>query len=87
MRKSEYEYGRADGMADGIAVGRAEGKAEGRAEGKAESIIELLKRYGEVPEQLYQKISEEKDEEILLQWLIISASVKSIEEFAEKMNG
>lgn len=62
---------------DGIAVGIAKGKAEG--------VVELLEDYGSVPEQLVEKILEQKDVDVLKKWLKLAAKVTSIEEFAEKM--
>ena len=36
--------------------GRAEGEARGRVEGKADSIIKLLAKYGDIPEEVQSKI-------------------------------
>ena len=48
--------GRAEGEARGRAEGRAEGRARGRVEGKADSIIKLLAKYGDIPEEVQSKI-------------------------------
>lgn len=65
---------------------RAEGKAEGRAEGKAEAIIEILRAYGEVSENLSGRIMSEKDKETLKRLLRCAVASKSISEFESKMN-
>lgn len=60
---------------------RAEGKAEGKVEGKAESILELLEEVGEISAKLRQTIMEQKDLEILKNWLKKAAQVQTVEEF------
>ncbi len=65
---------------------RIEGIAEGKAEGKAESIIEILEEIGSIPDFLKQKISEQKDINILNKWVKLSARAETIDEFIEKMN-
>lgn len=64
---------------------RAEGKAEGRTEGKVESILELLEETGVIPDSLKQIILSQKDMDILNKWLKLSANVKTIDEFMEKI--
>ncbi len=71
---------------EGIAEGKAEGIAEGKAEGKAESIIEILEEIGSIPDFLKQKISEQKDINILNKWVKLLARAETIDEFIEKMN-
>ncbi len=65
---------------------RIEGKAEGIAEGKAGSIIEFLEEIGSIPDFLKQKISEQKDINILNKWVKLSARAETIDEFIEKIN-
>ena len=65
---------------------RIEGIAEGKAEGKAESIIEILEEIGSIPDFLKQKISEQKDINILNKWVKLSARAETIDEFIEKIN-
>ena len=65
--------------------GREEGRQEGR-EGMAEAIIVFLSKYGEVPDTLSEKINEEKDMEVLKQWIKLSVEVESIEEFISKIS-
>lgn len=60
---------------------KAEGRAEGRAEGKAEAVIDLLSDLGMVPDELREKILEEKNLNILRVYLKKAAAAKSIEEF------
>ena len=63
-------------------------KAEGREEGRQdqiEIILEFLEERGKVPEELEEKIWSQKQPDILRKWLKLSARVKSVEEFEEKM--
>ena len=57
----------------------------GLTEGISETIIEFLSEYGAVPEELKERICNEKDTSILKQWNKLSARVSSIEEFVERM--
>lgn len=56
-----------------------------RAEGKAESVIELLQEIGPIPEQLQERIINEKDMSLLLKWLKLAAKSESIQQFEENM--
>ena len=60
LMDEEFNKGRAEGeargRAEGEARGRAEGEARGRVEGKADSIIKLLAKYGDIPEEVQSKI-------------------------------
>ena len=49
--------------------------------------MELLGEYGEVPQVLKDKIMEQKDIEVVRRWLKLAASVSSIEEFVDKIEG
>ncbi|MCF2669435.1 hypothetical protein [Faecalicatena contorta] len=68
---------------------RAEGKAEGIAEGKAEAVLEMLLELmndlGEIPDELRNRITSEKDLETLKKWLRLAARSESLDEFLEKM--
>ena len=92
-----YEDGKEDGIAEGKTIGIAEGKKVGIAEGKkvgiaegktigtAESILELLSDKGEIPEEIRETISGEKDLERLKNWLKLAVKVESVEEFWGEM--
>lgn len=54
---------------------------EEKAEGKAEDVIDLLSDLGMVPDELREKILEEKNLNILRAYLKKAAAAKSIEEF------
>lgn len=54
------------------------------ARGKADDVLLLLKRKGAVPADLEKEILEERDIEVLQNWLISAAEVKSIDEFMER---
>ena len=61
-----------------------EERAEGKAEGKAESILELFEDES-VPENLKERILNEKDLSILKRWHKLAARAASIEEFMSQM--
>ena len=60
-------------------------RAEGRAEGRAESILTLLEEKGEIPESLREIIMDEKNVEILGNWIKLAAKADSIDQFLEMM--
>ena len=68
---------------------RAEGKAEVIAEGKAEAVLEMLlelmSNLGEIPDELRNRITSEKDLETLKKWHRLAARSESLDEFLEKM--
>ena len=76
------EYMKWDAM---IFYERRDAKNEGKIEGKIEGILELLSDYGEITEDLKEKIAQETDLEKLSSWLKLAAKVNSLEEFAKKM--
>ena len=67
------------------AEGREEGRAEGRAEGRVDAligvIISLLEEKGVIPEELKDRIKNEKDVDVLEQWVKLAAKTQSIEQF------
>ena len=48
--------------------------------------MDLLSDYGTVSEELYKRITEEQDIEVLKKWNKLSARVKSIDEFEKKID-
>ena len=68
---------------------RAEGKAEGIAEGKTEAVLEMLLELmndlGEIPDELRNRITSEKDLETLKKWHRLAARSESLDELLEKM--
>lgn len=64
---------------------KKQGRLEGQLEGKIDSIYILLTKKGTVTAELREKLSAEKNTEKLDQWIALAAQVKSVEEFAEKM--
>ena len=81
VRKDEYEKG----LQEGIEKGQKVGHQEGIIAGKAEDILELLEDIGTIPNELRERISNEKDIVKLNQWLKQAAKAESIEEFMSKM--
>ncbi len=57
---------------------------QGVIESKIDDVLLLLKRKGAVPADLEKEILEESDIEVLQNWLISAAEVKSIDEFIER---
>ena len=64
---------------------RAEGKAEGKTEAVLEMLLELMNDLGEIPDELRNRITSEKDLETLKKWLRLAARSESLDEFLEKM--
>ena len=65
VRKDEYEKGLQEGLEKGIEQGIEKGIEEGREEGfsagKADAILELLEDIGTIPEEIRERIHNEKD--------------------------
>ena len=74
-----------DERAEGKAEGIAEGKAEGKMEAVLEMLLELMKDLGEIPDELRNRITSEKDLETLKKWHRLAARSESLDEFLEKM--
>ena len=64
---------------------RQEGYEDGKTEGKAEDILELLEELGDIPKEICDKISAEKDLQQLKKWVKLAAKSNTIAQFAEKM--
>ncbi len=62
-----------------------DGQREGTALGEAKSILKLLEDYGDISEELQERIFSEHDENILNKWLRLAAKVSSMDEFVAKM--
>lgn len=60
-------------------------RAEGKAEGKAESILELLEELAPVPEELREKIMNERNIQTLTKWVKQAVKAESVEQFQENM--
>lgn len=56
-----------------------------RAEGKAESILKFLEDVGGVPEELRKTIMEQRDLEMLDDWMKLAAKADSAEQFAKEI--
>ena len=66
-------------------TGRKEGLQEGESIGMINYLTMLLKNFGEVPESLQKRISEEKNLETLNLWFQLAIQADSLEEFISKM--
>ncbi len=60
-------------------------KAEGKAEGQAEYILDLLEDLGTVPEDLKNRIMQERNTDTLRKWHKVAARAATLEEFEEKI--
>ena len=65
-------------------AGRTEGVVKGIVKGRVDSILELLSELGEIPEDLQERISVEKDPDVLKSYLKIASASETIEEFRRK---
>lgn len=59
----------------------AEGRELGWTEGQISSILELLSYLGEVPEEIREEVSAEKDPETLKQYLRQASAAKNMADF------
>ena len=75
----------AKGLAEGIAEGIAQGVSLGLAKGVARMVVTFLSEKGTVPELLEDKITSEKDVEVLENWGKLAVKVSSVKEFEEQM--
>ena len=60
-------------------------RAEGKAEAVLEMLLELMNDLGDIPDELRNRITSEKDLETLKKWLRLAARSESLDEFLEKM--
>ncbi|HBI63266.1 MAG TPA: hypothetical protein DDY31_19000 [Lachnospiraceae bacterium] len=60
-------------------------RSEGKAEGKAEDVLVFLGRKGEVPSDVESAIRAQTDTEVLTEWLLLAANVKTVGEFQEQI--
>ena len=64
---------------------REEGRKEGRLEGQIQSIFDLLEELGQIPEELRNRIENERDSVILRSCLKKAADVTSIDQFQKEI--
>lgn len=62
-----------------------DGKNEGKVEGKIECIFEALENLGAIPENIREKIKQEKNLSILSSWHRLAVKSDSIEQFIRQM--
>ena len=60
-------------------------RAEGRVEGMSDGILNLLGDMGNISDEVRNRIKNEKNLDILTEWLKIAAKAGSIEEFLNKI--
>lgn len=82
--KSKREGGKID-MCQAVTELMEESKAEGRAEGRAGLVLDLLKRIGQISDELFQRIMQERDTEVLCNWATLAVGANSVAEFEKKM--
>ena len=72
---------------EGMKKGIKEGKEKGHLEARKEDILELLRlRFGEVPNEVEDKIKKTSDIDRLNEIFKMAATVKSMDEFEEFLN-
>lgn len=64
---------------------KEEGREEGKIESKTEDILSFLSEIGEIPQDIQNRIHQEKDMEILSRWIKLAARANTIEEFQQQM--
>jgi len=69
-----------------MALERKEWLEIGTIQTKQDDLMELLSRFGEIPEELQEKIMNQDDLNILKQWFRSAYSVCSIPEFVQSLN-
>ena len=84
-RNAARVEGRMEGRKEGRMEGRMEGRIEGRMEVRREDILKLLANLGDVPDNLTEQIQGQKDEDVLMNWLLLAAKAESIEDFASEI--
>ena len=65
--------------------GISEGIEQGKEQGMTLAIITVLRKKGDVPMSLKEKINKEKNVDVMESWLELTTEVSSVEEFEEKM--
>ena len=65
---------------------RQEGEARGEVRGHATCVLTFLEEKGSVPKELRERISQEKNLEVLQKWLKLAAKVDTIRQFEEQMD-
>ena len=73
-----------DMIKDAKEEGRIEGNIEGRIRGKAEDIFALLEELGVIPEDVKERIMEQKDMSILNNWLKMAAKADNMDMFVSR---
>ena len=84
MCRAIYEI-KQDARREGRREGKKEGKIQGMQYARQKDILELLKDYGQVPDETKKIILKEKDMDKLGVWLKAAARADSIEEFRMAM--
>lgn len=64
---------------------RQDALEKGRAEGVAKGIMTLLKELGNIPSELEKQIAEEKNLDVLTNWLKVAAQAENVEYFQKNM--
>ena len=81
----DEEYLRECAMQEGREEGREEGRQEGILLATRQNVVDLLKEYVSISEELVARIHAEGDLSILKTWLQYAAKSTSPEEFLEKI--
>ena len=85
VRMSIYEYDEESTRNAIRDTAYERGVEDGETKGKQKDILWLLEDLGSVPDKLRKEILEEKDNEILADWLKAAARTQSVEGFIKRM--
>ena len=73
IRESEYRFGEESGMAQGL--------KQGLSQGLSFSLLNILKRHGNIPSCLQESIYGQSDADTLKSWIDTALQVSNISEF------
>ena len=62
---------------------RDEGRAKSKIEGKTEWLLQILDEFGDIPNNLRERVLAEKEPETLDTWFAAARKAKSLQEFRE----
>ena len=82
MEHNEKKYDVCKAWADWRLEGVEEGKIEGKIEERQMMILEQLEDYGEVSEEIRNKVVQERNIDVLKKWNKFAVKAETVEEFA-----
>ena len=77
---------KAEARKEGLAEGRAEGRAEAALAIYRENILEVLNKFGDVPDDVVEKVNSITDVDVLKQWFTLAIKSDSMASFLSQIN-